>query len=280
MRRKYFKPEDLLLALQKNKRRLGKFVDELYDASEHSEKSEYYNELFGLLEDQGFVTVLFADSRAWAVSLTPAGQNYNPKSAKQMWLEARMSFVLLNGKYRDDLLKIMEQFPQDSTIPQGSEFEASIQILRTKGYLQDFEVFVNGTWSVSYTYDDLNYHLLEEDYLFNRGESSLRFSIEGGSNQINVANDNATIHATQNIGIDTSKLAVLIKALREQSKDLTPEKKQSLEENLEVIQSEFLSGKPKKSFINTAITALKAINGTAQFAAAVAMLIQFLQSVT
>ena len=59
--------------------------------------------------------------------------------------------------------------------------------------------------------------------------------------------------------------------------DLSDEEKETVENSLEVIEQEAKAEKPRKSFIKTAITGLKAIKGTAELAAAVVTLFQFLQ---
>lgn len=54
--------------------------------------------------------------------------------------------------------------------------------------------------------------------------------------------------------------------------------KEQLNCNLEVISEELKSNQPRKSFIKTAVEGIKMIKGTAEFAAAVTTLIQFVQS--
>ena len=49
-------------------------------------------------------------------------------------------------------------------------------------------------------------------------------------------------------------------------------------DSLEVIEELAKPDKPKRSFVKTAITTLKAIKGTAEFAAAVTALITFIQT--
>lgn len=51
---------------------------------------------------------------------------------------------------------------------------------------------------------------------------------------------------------------------------------ESIQESLEVIKIELSGKKPKKSMLITALNGLKTIEGTVEFAAAVATLIQFL----
>ena len=53
---------------------------------------------------------------------------------------------------------------------------------------------------------------------------------------------------------------------------------EAINESVDVIEDEVKSAKPRKGFIKTALTGLKAIKGTAEFSAAVAALIQFVQT--
>lgn len=72
-------------------------------------------------------------------------------------------------------------------------------------------------------------------------------------------------------------MAALISDIKVAAQGLSAADAESLNENLEVIEEEAKSEKPRKSFIKTAINGIKAIKGTAEFAAAVAALIQFIQ---
>ncbi len=97
--------------------------------------------------------------------------------------------------------------------------------------------------------------------------------------QVNIASDNATINATNNIGIDADKLAELVQAVKNAASDLNEEDQETLSSNLEVIEEESKASKPRKGFLKTAVAGLSAIKGTAEFGAAVVALIQFLQNV-
>ena len=269
-------PDDLLIALVQNKERLGIFVNEIYGDREDRDQGIYYNGLFGMLQNDNYLVVRFADDIAYYVSITAKGYIYASQIARKKWKVASMNFALLRGKYREDLLKILDLYPDRSLIPEDSGYNESIGVLRTKGYLSQFTRYIRG-WGVSYTYDDLNYLLLEEDYLANQERSSMKVNITGGNNQVNYATDYATVQAAQNNGIDANALVALINSLKEHSEGLSSEDKQSLNDSIEVIQTELTSSTPRKSFVNIAMNTLKAINGTVQFAAAVAALFQFIQ---
>ena len=101
-------------------------------------------------------------------------------------------------------------------------------------------------------------------------------SISGG--QVNIANDNAIISATNNDGVDYGQLMELIAKVKETASDISDDDKESLTDSLEVIEDLAKPDKPKRSFVKTAITTLKAIKGTAEFAAAVTALITFIQT--
>ena len=105
---------------------------------------------------------------------------------------------------------------------------------------------------------------------------SYNISISGG--QVNIANDNAVINATNNDGVDYGQLMELIAKVKETASEISDEDNESLNDSLEVIEDLATSDKPKKSLIRTAVTALKAIKGTAEFAAAVAALVAFVQN--
>ena len=101
-------------------------------------------------------------------------------------------------------------------------------------------------------------------------------SISGG--QVNIANDNAIISATNNDGVDYGQLMELIAKVKETVSEISDEDNESLNDSLEVIEDLAKPEKPKRSLIKTAIAALQAIKGTAEFTAAVAALVTFVQN--
>lgn len=109
-------------------------------------------------------------------------------------------------------------------------------------------------------------------------DDSVKYSISISGGQVNIANDNAVINATNNNGIDTEQLVALIANVRKSASGLTEEDSESINDSLEIIEEEAKAEKPKRKIIKTAITALKAIKGSAEFAAAVAALVTFFQS--
>lgn len=97
--------------------------------------------------------------------------------------------------------------------------------------------------------------------------------------QVNIASDNATIMATNNVGIDASELRKLVESVRTNCETLSPEAQETVSECLEVIESEATAEKPKKSILRTAINTLKTVKGVAEFAAAVTALVEFVSSI-
>lgn len=271
-------PDDLLEALVKNKENLGEFVRELYGGGEDSAKGTYYNGLFGMLKDDGYVSVLFADNRAYYVDITAKGYIYASSIKKKKWKDACMSFTILNGKYREDLLKITDLYRENDTIPNDAGFNDSIRMLRIKGYLTRFTPFVNGGWGVSYTDDDLSYRLLEEDCLSRQEKPNARVNIEGGNVQFNLAFGNGAVQATQNIGVDSAKLSELIGKLERQSQNLPDEVKEAIDESVETITTELPKDKPKKNLIKTALKTLEALKMTGETAITIIELVKFVRT--
>ena len=110
-------------------------------------------------------------------------------------------------------------------------------------------------------------------------DEKITYSITVSNGQVNIANDNATITATNNAGVDLAQLETLIQNVRSAASDVDGEDAEVLSDSLEVIEEQIKTKSPKKGFIKTAITGIRAIKGTAEFAAAVAALIQFIQTV-
>ena len=109
-------------------------------------------------------------------------------------------------------------------------------------------------------------------------DETVRYTITVNGRQANVAMDNATINAVQNNGVDAAELKRLIAELKASMPEDMPESdKEAIREGVETIESELAQPKPKRSLINTAIKVLQAIKGTAEFAAAVAALVLFIQ---
>ena len=130
-----------------------------------------------------------------------------------------------------------------------------------------------------------------DDYLtrigIEMGSDEKTFQIEvkdGGIAQINIAQDNASVTATQNNGVDINKLDALIKNLKDNAIDLEYEDRQDVFDSAEVIETEVRSGKPKRGMLITAGNTLKRIAGkvpqAVEFIAAVTEITAFIMSIT
>lgn len=104
------------------------------------------------------------------------------------------------------------------------------------------------------------------------------FNVSVQSGQAIIAMDNATVTATNTVGLDPDKLAELIADVRNASSDLSEEDAETVEECLDVVATEAAAEKPKKSLLKTALTTLKGIIGTVEFSASVITLVQFVQT--
>lgn len=94
------------------------------------------------------------------------------------------------------------------------------------------------------------------------------FNVTVNKGQAIIANDNASVTATANIGADASELEKLIAAVRDKIGTIaSDEDKEAASESLEVIEAEVVSEKPKKSMIKTAMATLQAIKGTVELIA-------------
>lgn len=93
------------------------------------------------------------------------------------------------------------------------------------------------------------------------------------NSQINVASDSSSI-VTNQTACDINQLQKLLNSLLFAAEELNPDDRQTVDECIEVIET-IKEDKPKKSIIKMAVNTLKGIAGTAEFAAAVATIAQF-----
>ena len=101
------------------------------------------------------------------------------------------------------------------------------------------------------------------------------YNVNVKNGQAIIATDNATVTATNNVGMDTNELSKLLEGVRAASSDLSQEEQEKVEECLEVIETEVSVEKPKKFMLKTAISTLKTVKGIAEFGSAVAALVEF-----
>ena len=109
-------------------------------------------------------------------------------------------------------------------------------------------------------------------------DERITYSITVENGQVNIANDNSTINATNTIStVDYDKLIKLIDEVEKNTKGISEEDYETLVSSIDVIKEEIKSTNPRKSFLKTAISGLKGLKNTAEFAAAITALIQFIQ---
>ncbi len=111
-------------------------------------------------------------------------------------------------------------------------------------------------------------------------DDSTRYNITVHNGQVNLANDNSTINAVVNNGIDQPRLNELLSNLVAKSQiELPIEKQEIVSDSVEVIRQELQSEKPRKSLLRGVMSTLNGIKNSAEFLAALATLAQFLQSI-
>ena len=107
-------------------------------------------------------------------------------------------------------------------------------------------------------------------------DEKIVYNVTVHDGQAIIATDNAVVNANNAVSVNGEELKAIIEKILKNSDDFSPEEKESISESLEVIEAETTSEKPKKSMIKTAVAVLKGLKGTAEFAAAVAELVQFI----
>ena len=102
-------------------------------------------------------------------------------------------------------------------------------------------------------------------------------NVTGGNPQLNIASGNSEIAATQNIGIDVNQLEKIMDEIRgaTNTEAFGNEEIEQITDSLDAIKAELTSLQPKKGILRTALKGLQAINGSAQFLAAIATMVQF-----
>lgn len=110
-----------------------------------------------------------------------------------------------------------------------------------------------------------------ENYLTKIGigmgmDETTKYVITVSGGQVNLANDNSQISATQNNGIDFSQFETIRTAILDSMGDeQTREEKEQIEETLVAIKEELQKSAPKKGVMTTMINGIKVINGSASF---------------
>lgn len=112
----------------------------------------------------------------------------------------------------------------------------------------------------------------------NNNGNNINLNLQGDGNQLNIANDNAKITATQNNSIDIKELNTLIEnILNSLPKDIDNKTRDEIKENLSIIQSEVQNPQPKKTIIKNSYNVLDGIAKATGFLASLAKLYEFIQ---
>ena len=105
-------------------------------------------------------------------------------------------------------------------------------------------------------------------------DNNVTYNING--TQVNIANDNATINATQNIGANADELQKLIVALRNDiNEDMSANDKNDANECINVIEDELMSGNPNEQTVKSQFKLLKRIDSSVKFASSCCSLLTF-----
>ena len=79
-------------------------------------------------------------------------------------------------------------------------------------------------------------------------------NVYGG--QVNIANGNATITATQNQGVCSSEINELIKSITNNLSEMSKDNQKIMSDVLEMVKEEFSKNNPKKSRLRNCVTLL------------------------
>ena len=111
-------------------------------------------------------------------------------------------------------------------------------------------------------------------------DEKIVYNVTVQNGQAIIANDNANVTATTNIGLNTSELKTLIEAVRASANTLKAQEIEDVADSLEVIEVEAAAEKPRKGMLKTAIAALNnvkdSVKSAAEFGTAVTALIQLI----
>ena len=112
-------------------------------------------------------------------------------------------------------------------------------------------------------------------------DENVKYSITVNNGQVNLANDQATINATMNNGVDMPTLITLISEVKKTlSPDFTSEEKEIVNDSLETVKEELSKNFPRKGLIKTALRGLSSFTSkSVQFAAAVTSISSFIMQI-
>lgn len=111
-------------------------------------------------------------------------------------------------------------------------------------------------------------------------DDNTTFVINNQSGQVNVANDNATINATQNNGIKAEDVTQLIDAMRAAlAEDISDDDRETANDSMDIIQDELLSEQPNEKNVKSHFKILRKIDSGVKFASACCALLTFADKV-
>lgn len=98
--------------------------------------------------------------------------------------------------------------------------------------------------------------------------------------QFNQSTGSSTINATQKNGISSSELSALLDAVisAAEAEIDNPETIEDVRDNVEVVRDQMESDKPKRGILKSSLGFLGAVNGGAQFTAAVVQIVEFMNN--
>jgi hypothetical protein len=105
-----------------------------------------------------------------------------------------------------------------------------------------------------------------EEYLTRVGidmglNEEVRYVVYG--TQVNIAQDNSTINATQNNGINITELNSLISEIMGNLSGLSPEDTTTIKDSIEMIHDELIKSQPKKSILSSGLKLIAPLIGIA-----------------
>ena len=210
-------------------------------------------EKYGMIEKSYFV----GKSKIQCI-VTCKGKDYFNNKPKLEVMEAMQMFIPLPPDLKSKLKQITTTYKDGDYIQNNIEMVTIIDELKKAGYLSKFKRYHNHSYGVKFSYEDLNYDFLEQQYN-KQFQSGNNFTFYGGNNQVNTANDHGTVNATQTIGIDCDRLNKLIKEILDFAPKDNDEQLETITESLNGIKNQALSQAPNKGIIRGLFAGLNGI---------------------
>ena len=111
-------------------------------------------------------------------------------------------------------------------------------------------------------------------------DDNIVYNISTDSGQINISNDNSTLNAVQNHGIDTNELSKLILEMRNAlDENLTVKDKEEANDSIDIIENELKSNHPDEKNVKTHFKFLKKIDSGVKFINSCLALVTFADKV-